>query len=431
MKNLILLTLLLIFSVTLSFAQRPYLIKAGKLYDSEKNVFLKDQEIYVEGNKIKKVGKDLSVPENTIVLDFSTATVTPGLIDAHTHILSMQKLTLENDLDYLAFDAIMHSDETRVLRGAHFAKTYLQAGFTSIRDVGNSGFYLDVELRNAIRNGYVDGPRMFVSGPIIGSVDGQFGGLPPEEFKRITEQEYSTINGVNEAKRAVKEHIVQDIDLIKILGIGNRLTLSLEEMKAIVETAHENRITVTAHVDRDYVAKNVIEAGVDGIEHGYGFKDATLELMAQKGIYLTPTDNSVDLAAIAYKKLGIPYDIESLKKNFKSLQDRLIRAFNKGVMIVAGSDSYHDFGIPRGEAAKHTVLSYYDAGLKPNDVLRTATYNAAIALGQKDQIGVIRENALADIAVFGGDMEANFKESLFKVKWVMKDGKIYYDSGKE
>lgn len=97
-------------------------------------------------------------------------------------------------------------------------------------------------------------------------------------------------------------------------------------------------------------------------------------------------------------------------------------------MIVAGSDAYNDFGIPRGEASKYTILGYFDAGFKPSEALRTATYNAAIALNRKDQLGVVKENALADIAVFDGDLEANFKEVLFKVKWVMKDGKIVYNS---
>ncbi len=340
--------------------QSSYLIKAGKLYDAEKNIFSTNQEIYIQGNKIKKIGQNLEVPENTVIIDASNSTVTPGLIDAHTHIMMEEKLTRDNDWSYLVLDAIMFSDETRVLRGAHFAKTYLQAGFTSIRDVGNSGYYLDVELRNAIRKGYVDGPRMFVSGPIIGSVDGQFGGLPPKDLKRIIEKEYTTVNGVDEARLAVKEHIIQSVDVIKILAFGNILPLSLEEMKAIVETAHANRVQVTAHADRDWVVHNAIEAGVDGIEHGYGFKDATLKKMADKGIYLVPTFGSVDIAVHYYKKMNQPYDLEALKENFQPNQEVLISAHEIGVMIVAGSDAYFDLGIPRGDAAKLTLVGYYE-----------------------------------------------------------------------
>lgn len=148
-------------------AQDQILIKAGQLYDSEKNVFLKNQQILIKGNRILKVGEKIEISKGTIVLDYSNATVSPGLIDAHTHILTNQGLEAP-----LSVDAVMQSSESRVLRAAHYAKTYLNAGFTTIRDLGNSGQYLDIEVRDAINKGYIDGPRMFVSGPIIGSMDG-------------------------------------------------------------------------------------------------------------------------------------------------------------------------------------------------------------------------------------------------------------------
>ncbi len=402
--------------------QSSYLIKTGKLYDAEKNVFTTNQEIYVQGNKIKKIGQNLKVPEITVIIDASNSTVTPGLIDAHTHILMEQKVNED-----LVTDVIENSNETRLLRAVSYGKSYLKAGFTTIRDLGNSGQYLDVELRNAINNGFVEGPRMFVSGPIIGSYDGQFGGLSFKDHESITKQEYRIINGVDDARLAVNEHIVQFVDVIKILAFGNRLPLSLEEMKAIVETAHANWIQVTAHADRDWVVHNAIEAGVDGIEHGYGFKDATLKKMADEGIYLVPTFGSVDVAIHYYKMMDQPYDLEELKKNYQPNQKVLISANELGVMIVAGSDAYHNVGIPRGDAAKLTLVGYYEAGLEVNDVLKTATYNASIALNRKDQLGVIKENALADISIFQGDLEKDFKKSIFNVQLVMKDGKIQYD----
>lgn len=403
--------------------QKSYLLKAGKLYDSENNIFVKDLEILIRGNRIAKVGKSLDIPENTEIIDFTNATVTPGLIDAHTHLLLEQKIT-----DELVNDGILHSGESRLLRAISIGKTYLNAGFTSVRDLGNSGQYLDVELRNAINKGYVDGPRMFVSGPIIGSYDGQFGGLPFALHSQYTEMEYRTVNGVDDARLAVKEHRVQLVDVLKILAFGNMLSLRQEEIEAIVETAHENFLTVTAHADRDFVAQHAINAGVDGIEHNYNISDKTIDLMVEKGVYFVPTYGSVDLMIIARKTHNMDYDEQQLRKENQPYNDRLMNALRKGVMIVAGSDAYNDFGIPRGEASKYTILGYFDAGFKPSEALRTATYNAAIALNRKDQLGVVKENALADIAVFDGDLEANFKEVLFKVKWVMKDGKIVYNS---
>lgn len=422
MKKLLIAALMPFCLCLTCFAQTSYLIKAGKLNDSENNIFLEDQEILVQGDKITKVGVNLTVPDSTNILDYSNSTVTPGLIDAHTHLLTEQKVNGD-----LADDVIKLSEETRILRAVQFADSYLKAGFTSIRDLGNSGQYLDVELRNAINNGYVAGPRMFVSGPIISSYDGQFGGLPFEDHEKITSSEYRMVKGVDDARLAVKEHIVHSADVIKILAYGNRLPLSLEEMKAIVETAHENRVEVTAHADRDWVVHNAIEAGVDGIEHGYNFKDSTFVKMAKKGIYFVPTYGAVEDAILYYKMANLPYDLEEIKKDFQPTQEQLIRAIDLGVTIVAGSDAYFDLGIPRGDYAKQTLLGYYAAGLKTNDVLRTATYNASVALNRENQIGAIKENAVADISIFGGDIEINFKESLFNVQLVMKDGNIVYN----
>ena len=403
--------------------QPAYLLKAGKMYDAEKNIFVKNREILIQGNKIVKVGQNLAVPPNTIVLNYGNATVTPGLVDAHTHVLTEQKVDGE-----LVEDVIRNSTETRVLRGAKFAKTYLEAGFTSIRDLGNSGLYLDVKLRDAIENGYVDGPRIFASGPIISSYDGQFGKLPFEQHEKITKQEYRIVNGTDDARLAVKEHVVQLVDVIKILAYGNLLPLSLDEMKAIVQTAHDNRIDVTVHADRDWVVHNAIAAGVDGIEHGYNFADSTFTKMAKKKIYFVPTYGSVEDAVLYYKMNKLPYDTAQIKREFQSTYQRLRRAVELGVMVVAGSDSYFDLGIPRGNAAKQTLLGYFEAGLKPADVLKTATYNAAVALHRQNSLGVIKENALADIAVFAGDLETNFKQSLFNVQLVIKNGAVKYTS---
>ncbi|WPP51698.1 amidohydrolase family protein [Catalinimonas niigatensis] len=418
--------ILLSFSVCLNcFAQssQTYLIKAGKIYDSENNIFVENQEILIQGDKIVSVGKDLAAHDSTVILDYSNSTITPGLIDAHTHMLTEQKVNGD-----LVDDVIKQSEETRLLRAVKFAKSYLEAGFTSTRDLGNSGQYLDVELRNAINKDYVVGPRMYVSGPIISSYDGQFGGLPFKEHEKLTKLEYRLVNGTDDARLAVKEHIVQSVDVIKILAFGNSLPLSLEEMKAIVETSHENRIKVTVHADRDWVVHNAIAAGVDGIEHGYNFKDSTFMVMAKKGIYFVPTYGSVEQAIHYYKTANLPYDLEEVKKGFQPTQERLRRAVELGVVIVAGSDAYFDLGITRGDNAKQTLLGYYEAGLKANDVLKTATFNASLALNRENQIGVIKENAFADIAVFEGDLETNFKESLFKVQLVIKEGKIQYEN---
>jgi imidazolonepropionase-like amidohydrolase len=416
---------LLLFCKTV-FAQpseKYYLIKAGQLYDSEKNGFSKNKQILIKGSTILKVGDKLDVPPGTTVLDYGNATVTPGLIDAHTHLLLRQAPT-----DNLANDGILNSPETRVLRAVGYAKSYLNAGFTSIRDLGNSEQYLDIELKNAIERADFPGPRMVVSGPIISAMDGQLYGMPVKDFDKYSSKEYSMVSGAQEAAKAVKEHIARGVDVIKITAIGNRLTLTLEEMKAIVQAAHHERVKVTAHCDRDWAVHAAIEAGVDGLEHGYGFKQSTLDTMAKRGIYLVPTDGSVDLGILFMKSQNAPFNEQELAQNYKPLQDRIKAAHKAGVRIVAGSDAYSDLNIPRGEIAKYSISGYFDAGLSAADVLKTATFNASVALGMEGRIGVIKENAMADIAIFDGNMETNFKKSLFTVKMVMKNGVIEYQN---
>ncbi|WP_026970253.1 amidohydrolase family protein [Algoriphagus terrigena] len=418
--------LLILFTIGPGFvySQTPdkyYLLKAGQFYDSEKNVFVQDQQVLIKNNLVLEVGTQLTVPPDTEVLDLGDATIAPGLIDAHSHVL------LEQQSDEpLAVDAMLMSSEARVLRAAKFSRSYLDAGFTTIRDLGNSGQYLDLEVRRAINRGYFPGPRMLVSGPIIGSMDGQVDGIPLADFDRISRQEYSMVSGVEEAKKAVREHIARGVDVIKILAIGNRLVLSLDEMKAIVETAHAERLTVTAHCDRDWAAQNAIEAGVDGIEHAYGFKPSTLEKMAAKGIYVVPTYGSTETIRAYYEVQNQPYTEQDLKDNAAGWNKWTRELKAADVTIVAGSDAYIDLKRPRGELAKQTIWGYADAGLSPEDVLQTATINAAAALGMKDQIGVIKPGAFADIVVFGGDLKTDIKTSLYQVKMVIKDGEIVF-----
>ncbi len=423
-RSFIVFTLSILFfagTISAQTAEKHYLIKAGLMYDSENNVFLKNRQILVKGNTILKVGDKLDIPAGTVILDYSRATVTPGLVDAHTHLLFRQAAT-EN----LAYDGIMNSPETRVLRAVGYARSYLDAGFTTIRDLGNSEQYLDLEVQSAIERGDFPGPRMLISGPIISAMDGQLHGMPVKEFDKHSRREYSMVSGTEEATKAVKKHIARGVDVIKITAIGNRLVLTPEEMKAIVKAAHSERVKVTAHCERDWAVHAAIEAGVDGLEHGYGFKQSTLDTIAKRGIYLVPTDGSADLREKYLTSQNIPFDSQQIRANFKPLQDRLKAAHQAGVMIVAGSDAYTELNIPRGESAKYTIAGYFDAGLSAGDVLKTATYNASVALGMEGEIGVIKENAYADISVFEGDMQKDFKKSLFEVKMVMKNGVMEY-----
>jgi imidazolonepropionase-like amidohydrolase len=421
MRYVILLFISFIYIVANSQSGKSYLLKVGKMYDSEKNVFIKDQEILIEGKKITKVGTALKAPANAEVINLQSCTVSPGLIDAHTHILTIQKIE-----DPLEVDVLMNSDIERSLRAVKIAKTYLESGFTTIRDLGNSGMFLDLNMKRAINNGWVVGPRMIISGPILAPEDGQFFNLSLQN-RPVIEREYTVIKDPEVARQAVKDHISHGVDVIKVVMGDGRLTLTLEEVKAIVETAHQYGMKVTAHATYDEVIARALNAGVDGIEHGYGIADSLLDIMAKKKVYLVPTIGTFE----SYRELSDPGkkktgdELKWLENFTKNSEEIVKKAIEKGVMVVNGADMYIYTPKPQGDVAKNSMEAYYVGCGKANEVLKTATKNAAIACGIDKFAGVIRENMTADIVAFDGDLEKDFIPTLYKVKFVMKDGDIY------
>jgi imidazolonepropionase-like amidohydrolase len=421
MRIFLFLGLLLLSTISRAQSTKTtFLIHAGKFYDSEKNIFVENQDILVKGDKIIKVGKNIAKPDSAEIIDLQNATVTPGLIDAHTHVLTIQKFD-----EPLEADVLMHSDIERSLRAVKIARSYLDAGFTTIRDLGNSGMYLDLNLKRAVNNGWFVGPRMIVSGPIISPEDGQFFNLSSQN-RFVIDREYTVIRNVEDARQAVKDHISQGVDVIKVVMGDGKLILSLEQVKAIVETAHEFGVKVTAHATYDKVIARALDAGVDGIEHGYNISDSLLDIMAKKKVYLVPTIGTFE----SYKELIDPDkkqpegSMSGLKGFLTNSQQIVKKAIDKGVMVVNGADMYIFTPKPQGVVAKNSMEAYYVGCGKANEVLKTATKNAAIACGVSDRVGAIKENMRADIVAFDGDLEKNFVTSIYKVKFVMKNGEI-------
>jgi imidazolonepropionase-like amidohydrolase len=313
----------------------------------------------------------------------------------------------------------------RALRGAARGRTFLLAGITTVRDLGNSGRFGDVALRTAINEGSVDGPRMYVSGPGLSPEGGQFPGLQPG-YKQLAEEEYRVIHGPDDARQAVRENVTYGARLIKIYSNNtpNPGYLSMEEMKVIVDEAKLLKVKVAAHATDDTAVRRAAEAGVDSIEHGYEVKDETLALMKTRGVVLVPTD--VDEASLKRyferSKSPAPPNPTSI---LQPLRDRLRRAVAAGVTIVAGSDNYIDFGIPQGQAAKRVLFAYLEAGMKPAQILQSATINGGRLIGD-ERLGVIKAGAFADIIAIEGDPLQDFN-AIEKVKFVMKDGKVYVE----
>ncbi len=431
MKRLLKYTITLcyaLFATNSSLAQSNEVtfIKAGKLFDSENGKILTDYVIKIEGNRITEVGKNISIPTDAETIDLSDYTVMPGLIDGHTHVMTLDNL---NDDTPMADKLLFEGDALRVLRGAKRAKSWLVNGFTTIRDLGDSGAFLDVALKRAINEGTVVGPRMFVSGPIIISEGGQVPGLL-KNHREIISDEYTIISNVDDAINAVRVHLTYGADLIKICANNtpNVTSLTIDEMKAIVKMAHRYGKKVTAHATNDLAVWEAVTAGVDGIEHGYQISDTTLTRMAQKGVVLVPTDISIPLFNKLYDIVDFQWNREmNLNRAKDRYRDRLQRAIKAGVTIVTGSDNYLDFEMPQGAAAKNILVAYHEEGMKPLDILRSSTYLSAKFMDKENDLGVIKKGTYADIIAVKGDIENDFSNAIFNLGFVMKNGEIYVE----
>jgi len=427
MQKIVILLLIIICSQTiLSAQQKDTYIKAGFLYDSEQNVLLKNKVIHVKRNKIVSVGTYSTIPNGAEIIDLTAYTVLPGLIDAHTHVLFSQDAS-EDFSEHSIHSLTMESDAIRTLRGAKRAKSYLDVGITSVKDLGNSRLFLDVALRDAINEGTIEGPRIFASGPIMAATGGQIYGVSPKH-QNLIDLEYRIINGVEDAKIAVREHVNQNVNVIKICAdnIPNNTHLSIDEMKSIVQTADSYGLSVVAHSITNQSAWNAIQAGVDGIEHGFKLADSTLTLMAEKKVFLVPTENSRAYMETYSKLAGYDNDdLDWIDSYLVRMRNRLTRAIQKGVTIVAGSDNYTDIGGTRGASSRDMFRAYFEAGMKPLDILQSATYTSALSLNKENEIGVIKSDAKADIIAVKGNITTDFVNTIEQVVFVMKDGKIY------
>ena len=427
LKNILILCCLS-FAINSSMAQssNATYIKAGKLFDSEKEKILTDYIIKIENNRITEVGKKVVVPENAKIIDLSAYTVLPGLIDGHTHLMTLDNL---NDDTPMADKLLFEGDALRVLRGSKRAKSWLENGFTTVRDLGDSGAFLDVALKRAINEGTVVGPRMFVSGPIIISEGGQVPGLV-KSYREVISDEYTIVRSVDDAINAVRVHVNYGADIIKICANNspNNTSLTIDEMKAIVKMAHRYDKKVTAHATNDLAVWEAVTAGVDGIEHGYQISDSTLTLMANKGVVLVPTDLSRPLFHKLYDIIDFKWNREKQMQRAKDrYQDRLQRAIKAGVTIVTGSDNYLDLEMPQGEAAKNILVAYHEEGMKPLQILSSSTHLSAKFMNKENELGIIKEGAFADIIAVKGDIENDFSNTMFNIVFVMKNGEIYVE----
>jgi imidazolonepropionase-like amidohydrolase len=404
-------------------------IRAARLIDGKSETVLKNAIVLVEGEKITAVGSQLTIPGDAQVIDLGDATLLPGLIDAHTHLLTEMDGTNEVLRENYLRIVSTQSTAERALLGAKLGREDLEAGITTVRDVGNSGVNGDVALRRAFQRGWLPGPRMVISTRALAAQGGQFGRLTPAA-QSLIEEEYVTIRGAESARQAVRQALYDGAGCIKVIVNGSPANVTLEEMKAIVEEAHTAGVKVAAHATDVKATTIAAEAGVDSIEHAYTVSDDVLKMMSAKHIYLVPTDGTLqtfeDMTS-GTRQLSAE-ERSNLEKEYKPFveeeQDRLKRAMKMGVPIAAGSDMYYSMpGKTRGQASLLVYEAYQEAGMTPMEIIHAATRNAAELLGMQERIGTLETGKLADIIGVPGDPSQDVK-ALEHAKFVMKGGMV-------
>ena len=404
-------------------APRPVtLVRAGDLFDSEAGRMVGPRDILIRGERVVEVGQGLVASEGVTVLDLTRCSVLPGLIDGHTHLLLEQR-NGEGLSDVAARDQAVQGDVYRTLVGAQRARQYLEAGFTAVRDLGNSGQFLDLILERAVNDGRVSGPRIYGSGPGLAPAGGQLEPQPVDPHHLIA-GEYRIVAGETDARAAVRDAIARGADVIKMYpeATPQRTRLSVEEMAAIVAEAKRHGIPVAAHATSDAAIREAVEAGVTSIEHAYEISDETLRLMASKDVWLVPTDASLEMALEFTRSWPRQPSREEIDAHLQGGRDRLMRAHRLGVRIALGSDLYFPYGAGRGAGSRATLDGYVEAGLTPVQALRSATWEAGRMLGD-DALGVLRTGAWADLVAVEGDPTQGL-EPLRSPRLVMKGGRI-------
>jgi imidazolonepropionase-like amidohydrolase len=385
----------------------------------------------IEGDRIKSAGVDIPIPTGARLLDLGDVTLLPGLIDSHTHLLQTYDRAWRGNP---AMGAKIRGMTTvnKVLLGVGTALEKLESGTTTVRDLGSSGVNGDVALRDAIEDGWVIGPRMVVSTRPLIADDGKAD--PPSRDGPLVVK----VRGPEDARQAVQQAVKAGADCVKVLVNSGGQVMPLELLLPIVDEAHRSGKKVAAHAVGEQATRIAAQAGVDSIEHAYAhfqqeigvaaLPDDVLRVMAEKHIFLVPTDGTLDWI-MDVSRDDPPQDrarIAEAMRRFKEADAaRLRRAIQAGVPIAAGSDHYTYntlAGKTRRQMTFDVLQAYAEAGMSPLEIIRAGTIKAAELLGRPD-IGAIETNKFADIIAVSGDPLKDFSQ-LQNVRFVMKGGQV-------
>lgn len=407
-------------------AQAATLIHAGKLITAENKTALTKRTIVIDDDKISAVEQGFRQPgEKDTVIDLTQHTVMPGLMDMHTHFYTQFSPTVYSE-------GFTMNEADYALRGATFAEKTLMAGFTTVRELGDS-HHISVALKKAIAKGYVKGPRIFAAGKSIATTGGHADPTNGIAFTQMADPgpKDGVVNGADEARKAVRQRYKEGSDVIKITATGGVLSVAKsgsnpqftdEELAAIVSTANDYGLKVAVHAHGKEGMERAIRAGVASIEHGTYMDSATMKLMRQHGTYYVPTISAGKWAA---DKATIPGFFPDLVRPKAAtigsrIQQTFADAYKAGVKIAFGTDA----GVYEHGNNWREFIYMTEAGMPAIDAILSATIEGAKLLGAEQELGSITPGKAADIIAVPGDPLTDIQQ-MGKVSFVMKAGQIY------
>ena len=414
---------ILAFTAQLLAQEQPLAIRAGKLIDGKSDKVVSNTVILVQGNRIREVGQNVIIPSNAQTIDLSKYTVLPGLIDAHTHVL------LQGDITSAEYEEQIYKESIpyRTIRAVAAVRTALMNGITSMRDVETEGaMYADVDVKKAINNGIIPGPRLWVSTRAMAPTGAY--GPTGYSWELHLPKGVQIVDGPEACRQAVREQIAHGADWIKIYadrryfidqdgGLSSQSNWTPEEMKAIVDETHRLGKKVAAHAIGRNGIKMALDHGCDTIEHGDGFDDALIAQAVKQGTFWCPTMLVTEYVAPGRAAAGA----EIWMKMLPMLRAAVGKAAKAGLKIAMGTDAG---GFPWTMNQAGELKLMVDAGMTPMQALKAATSVAADLLDQDQNLGSIEPGKLADIIAVPGDPLQDIAV-MSKVMFVMKDGRVY------